>query len=424
MIVMTKRIWILLAVTAITTIAPAQPQPGKDNSDPKEMAQKVKAAKKQAKKALSTAEDDIKKSKNLDKHEKTLTALLKDSVNKGNTAIYTTINEAQLKQYAALNQKLYLKQKADTASLFSLSKRMFENLGTLDSIESVPDEKGRVNPKHRKQSMHQLKTHRPNLFTAGIWYLRQKKYKEADSFLGEYIESAQMPMMQEFNYNERDSLLPKAAYWTAYCGYKANEPDITLRYDSIAYRDTATNDYLRQYIAHAYQQKSDTANAVRVLRDGFDHNPTFPFFYPRLIQYYTSQGNLDEAMRITSKALEKDSLNEQFLYTKGALLLALGNNKQSLIVNQYLMNINDSVPEAYYNAATALLNINSDLHKRKKSNKTRQWLRSNYQKAKEYLERYRKLAPDEKKKWAPALYRVYLNLNMGKELSEVEKYLK
>lgn len=44
--------------------------------------------------------------------------------------------------------------------------------------------------------------------------------------------------------------------------------------------------------------------------------------------------------------------------------------------------------------------------------------------ARPYMEAYRKLAPDEKRKWAPALYRIYLNLNMGKQFEEIDKVMR
>ena len=40
------------------------------------------------------------------------------------------------------------------------------------------------------------------------------------------------------------------------------------------------------------------------------------------------------------------------------------------------------------------------------------------------MERYRELRPDEKEKWAAALYNIYLNLNMGKEFLEIDRLLR
>ena len=49
---------------------------------------------------------------------------------------------------------------------------------------------------------------------------------------------------------------------------------------------------------------------------------------------------------------------------------------------------------------------------------------SDYRKALPYLEKYRKLAPDQGSRWAVPLYTIYLNLNMGKEFDEMDKILR
>ena len=40
------------------------------------------------------------------------------------------------------------------------------------------------------------------------------------------------------------------------------------------------------------------------------------------------------------------------------------------------------------------------------------------------MERYRQLAPDQQRKWGPVLYRIYLNLNMGRQFDEIDQLLK
>jgi hypothetical protein len=47
-----------------------------------------------------------------------------------------------------------------------------------------------------------------------------------------------------------------------------------------------------------------------------------------------------------------------------------------------------------------------------------------YQRARTYMEYYRLLMPKEEEKWAPVLYRIYLNLNLGKQFDEIDRLLK
>ena len=47
-----------------------------------------------------------------------------------------------------------------------------------------------------------------------------------------------------------------------------------------------------------------------------------------------------------------------------------------------------------------------------------------YASAEPYLERYRQLAPDDSKRWAPLLYKTYFALNKSGKFEEMEKILK
>ena len=69
----------------------------------------------------------------------------------------------------------------------------------------------------------------------------------------------------------------------------------------------------------------------------------------------------------------------------------------------------------------ALLNKVLDLEKDIRKNKKE--ITEVYRQALPYMERYRALAPEDKNKWAPALYRIYLNLSMGKQFEEIDRII-
>lgn len=95
------------------------------------------------KKELSQARSYIKSGKDFDKAEKLMTDLLKkDSANRTNEKIYLTWFQAVTEQYKAANEKLYLKQKYDTAAFFNLTRRLYSIAETLDTLDARPDEKG------------------------------------------------------------------------------------------------------------------------------------------------------------------------------------------------------------------------------------------------------------------------------------------
>lgn len=114
-----------------------------------------------------------------------------------------------------------------------------------------------------------------------------------------------------------------------------------------------------------------------------------------------------------------------FLFAESTLLLNMGQNEESLNSSNRLIRLNDMLAEPYFNAATAILNQISPLEQTAKdARNNRNRIRLLYEQARPLMERYRQLAPDQQAKWAPALYKIYLNLNMGKQFDEMDKILK
>ena len=376
------------------------------------------------KKTMTQVKDYIKSGKNLDKAEKLMTDLLNDSASRGNEKVWLLLFESQRKQYDQGNEKLYLKEKYDTTALFLVGKRMFDTLEGLDSLDRLPDARGKVKLKYRDRSAELLNIYRPNLFNGGVFFMKKHDFSRAYDFFDTYINSAVKPMFARYQYAERDKRLPEAAYWASYCGYKLEKPQLTLRHTYQALKDSVHLPYMLQYLAETYKLEKDTARYVQTLKDGFSKYPKFPFFFPRLIDYYSHIGAYDEAMKSCDEALQTDSVNTLFRYAKSSLLLTMGRYKQSFAISKALIAENDTLADAYLNAGLALFDQAVELDKKTQSgSKKYNQILELYRKAMPYLEKYRAMAPDQKDKWALPLYTIYLNLNMGKQFDEIDKLI-
>lgn len=376
------------------------------------------------KKAISQARDFVKSGSSLDNAEKLMTDLLKDSTNRCNEKIWLTLFEAQQKQYDQGNEKLYLKQKYDTASLFNLTKRMFATLEGLDSLDMKPDAKGRIKFKYRDHSAELLNQYRPNLYFGGLYFIKKQNYLKAYDLFNTYIDCSSHPLFAKYKYASRDKYLPQAAYWAVYCGYKLKDAKATLRHTYLALKDTAHANLMLQYLAETYKLENDSVRYIKTLWEGFDKYPTFPFFFPRLIDNYVQQNEYDEALKICDTALKSDSVNVLFRYAKSNVLLLLGKYSDCLDISKSLIAQNDSLADAYLNAGLSWFNQAVEMDKNLQlSQKKRSKILDCYRNAMPYLEKYRALAPDQKNKWALPLYTIYLNLNMGKQFDEIDKLL-
>lgn len=374
------------------------------------------------KKQISQARDNIKNKKELDKAEKSMRSLLEDSVNRTNHKIWITLINSLIAQYEQGNESLYLKQKYDTAALFNTTKRMFQAMESFDSLDVLPDKKGRVEPKFRQRHAELLNAIRPNLYYGGVFFVVKKDYKQALSFMEEYMDSSRQPLFGGYGYAEKDTMMPHAAYWAMYAGSKLNDADVILRYKDLAEKDTARLNFVLQYATEAYDMTMDRQKYVETLRRGFYNYPTFPFFFPRLVEYYQHENKLDSALAVTETALEVDSVNVMFLYAKSTILLNLGRYDECIELCKRLIAKDDSLAGAYYNIGLAYFNQAIELDKvQQKSRTKRQKITQLYEKSLPYLEKYRLLAPDQKSQWISPLYTIYLNLNKGKEFDEIDK---
>lgn len=377
------------------------------------------------KKEISLAKDNIKKGTNLEQAESSMANLLKDSANRNNEKIWLTLYEAQKKQYEQGNEKLYLKQDYDTAKLFLSVKKMFQTLEGLDSVDAQTDKKGRVKLVYRKKHAAMLDVHRRNLYNGGAYFVNKQNFKEAYNFFDMYLNCSIQPLFTGYKYDETDKNMPSAAYWAVYCGYKLQDTKATLHYTYWALKDTVHYQYMLQYLAETYKMEKDTMRYVSILEEGFKKYPRFPFFFPRLIEYYTKNEQYDAALSLCDKALQVNDSSNLFKFTKSSVLLSLKRYKECIDLCDSVIAKDSTILGAYLNAGLSYFNQAVEADKAlKQTDKQKKEIIQLYKKALPYLEKYRKMVPDEKGLWGLPLYTIYLNLNMGKEFEEIDKLLK
>lgn len=374
------------------------------------------------KKQLSQAKDYIKSGKNLDKAESLVRAVLADSAEKDNLKAWQMLVETLRKQYEQGNEQMYLKQKYDTLSFFVTTRKLFVAAESADSVDAEPDRNGRIKPKYRERNSQYLKTIMPNIFYGGLFFVNKKEYRTAYQYFNHYLSLPKLPLFKSLKLPADNDMMISAAYWTMYCGFKLDSAKIILEHSELAERDTSQLAFVWQYEAEAYSLNRDMPRYLSKLRDGFNRYPKFPFFFPRLIEYYDDNNQLDSALALTEKAIAIDSASHFYRYAKSSVLLNMGRYDECIKVCKELIAEDDNLADAYYNAGLAYFNMAVELDKdRKAARQKRQKMLMYYREALPFLEKYRSLAPDRKDNWLSPLYTIYLNLNMGKKFEEIDK---
>ena len=371
-------------------------------------------------KQIGDARTILKSGKNYDQAEKLMTDLLKDKANEDNTRIYDIWLQAVEKQYLALNEKMYVKEKVDTTKFFDLAKRMFTVAERLDSIDAKPDKNGKSNPEYRKANAAKMQGYRPNIYYGGAHHLKKGDFKTAFGFFEMYLDCDRQPLFDGYDFMYNDPKMGEVAYWATYCGYRMDDPVLVLRHAATAQRDEQKLEYTLQYMAEAWEKLEDDSMYTATLWQGFKKYPNSNYFFPRLMDNYNRRGDYLMADSVVNEALKTDTLNELFLFAKSTVMLNLRKYGDCLKFSDQLIRLNPNLADIYYNGGIACLNI----AQRMDSRKYKKQIKKMYEKALPYMEKYREMAPDEVDKWAPALYRIYFNLNMGKQFDEIDRLLK
>lgn len=376
------------------------------------------------KKEIAQARTYIKSGKNLDKAEQSMRKLLLDSANVRNIRIYTTLAEIVRKQYEQVNEKVYLKQPYDTAVFFNTAKKLFDTYYKLDSALINYGVKPDANERIRERNSEYLNTYRINLYNGGLYWLRKNDFKKSKAMLDSYLDCHNQPLFSSLNLAESDSIAPLAASRNLYCGYRMQNTSVVMRNKEYALKDTVMLERTLQYLAETYSLMNDTEGYVSTLTEGIEHFPRSNYFFTHLIDHYSKASEYEEALKVADNALALDSCETLYLYAKSNILLNIGKNDDCIALCEKIISLNDSMPEAYYNAGVAYINKAFAMEKVRANNKKRQQIKNNYSMSLKYMEKYRAMRPEDKDRWAAALYNIYLKLNMGKEFEEIDKMLR
>lgn len=400
------RIILLYIILSITLTASA------DNS---------KLSQKQFKKDIATVKANLKADKDLEKSETTLRKYLSDSLFAQDKGTHLLLTECIRKQYAVGNEKMYLKEKVDTAAIVRTNIRLFLAMEALDSIDAMPDAKGNVAPSYRKKHAEMLLPLWGNLLKGGIFFFAHSMWNDAWGCFDTYLDCHKQPL---FTAEKLDSTqYGFASFLAVMTAYNKKELPKAMKYADGAITYMPRREMTLQKLADLCAEKKDTANYLRFLERGNNEYPHSGYFFPNLIDYYCSIKEYDKALVYADNATKQDSLNMMFLSARHNVLMMLHRYDEALEDGINLLHFNDALPIPNYNVACIYYEKAQETMKQSdKSFRLRMKEAQKYYKlCLPYMERYRKLMPKDTTLWRPVLYDVYLNLNMGKEFDSLPK---
>ena len=329
------------------------------------------------------------------------------------------------------NQKAYLKQPYDTAKFFNKLSDMYGQLKLCDSVDLLPDAKGKVHARLQKKT-HALRfKHRRNIYGGGKFYLSKFNYVAAYSFFDLYCTYKEQESEEE-GQEKADTLYPQAVLWATLSSFLNENYSGTIKHVDNAIANTSFNNatILQEYKVRSFSKLKNDSAWVSALRQGVQNYPEHDYFFVQLADWYHEQKNFTEERQLADMLIARTGGKAIHYYAKSKSYLAEEKYEECIACTDSSIALQPDFVDAYYNKGIAYLNMAVIANETscKDANNTqyaidKQKTLELYKNARPCMEMVRKLQPDNQDRWASPLYRIYLNLNMGDEFVEIDNLL-
>lgn len=300
-----------------------------------------------------------------------------------------------------LNMSAYLKQKIDTARLYGTVLKIYEY-----TLRSDTADEGR---RFANRNIRLRALHRKNLLGGGKYLLKSLKWSEAYPYFDMFLKTRTTDM---------DSLVGRVAYWATVCGMNENNPKHVLEYVDTAIVRASPRERaaLTEYKARCNLHLGDSLRWLAILEDGVDRYPGYDYFFLNLMDYYMRHGELERGMARTDSLVKADGDRAVYWFAMSMFALAEEDYGKCIAMSDECLTREPDNMDALYNKGISLLNM--ALRENSASGR-----RAMYCRALEPMERVRELSPEDVGRWGNPLYRIYLNLNMGRKFEEIDVLL-
>ena len=197
-----------------------------------------------------------------------------------------------------------------------------------DSLGQLPDDKGKVKNRVRKDISSTLKANHPFFINGGIHFNEKGDFKLASDFFETYWNIPTLELFENKGDFNLDSTYQTIKYYAIITSIQAEDHPRALKLikrannepfiENSAYQESD----LYELLASEYIQSGDTVNYLETLNDGATKFPKSKYFIPNLINVYIRDGKNEKAMDYLDQAIANDPSNACDLNSVKAALYA------------------------------------------------------------------------------------------------------
>lgn len=336
------------------------------------------------------------------------------------------------KQNEAFNKEMFLGRQIDFVRKGEvIVESMNYLLKAYELDQNQVDRRGRpVKPRFDASIKAKIKEYyeeRHNLFTYGaVLFDERKDYKRAVEAFEIFLSIPHIPFMK--GVVNIDSTYYQVKYFTALAARNAGMLDKAIAIHEEMKDGNYEVFFVYQLLYDQYTQLNDTANFIRVLKEGFAKMPEEPWFLQNLINYYLLNDYIEESKHYINIAIQLLPEVAVYHYVKAKISEAEGNAVEARKSYERTLELDPTFADAYAGLGGIIVDEGQKildeaaLKSNREFNAARVRSRDYFQRALTFFQKAHELKPEEIS-YKRNLRTLYYRLDMNEEFEAMERAL-
>ena len=370
------------------------------------------------------------KAKNTTEAMKEVARLESDSTCQHLLEVYELALKTQIQINDVENEKVYLKKACDTVKLFESTRQIFFYIKKTDSLNRAEKADNGKTYKQEKSKEKLIERYYSNFVAGTRYFYARKMYKEAQRNLDLLLQMNEGHLIDDDLQDEKAKDVAMNAYMFTYCAFHNADYANVERYKNLLFADQRYYQTTLEMYARAANSEGDSEKFEKYLEQGVTDFPLHAYFFDELATLYVTDERYAQCVDLADHVLAADSVSLKAMYLKAHALFKTDKQVECIEISKKLVeaDTHSTYAEANYYAGLFIMNKLETIYLptrigSKDFVRAKNEMKKVCSEARPYLERYRKLCPSQHAQWAPLLYKVYLELNMGPEFEDISRYM-
>ena len=384
------------------------------------------------KKNIGAAKNEMKGEKaNIGEARALISAALVNPETENDPEAWYVAGLLENKQFDTEKSKELFGMEAVEDVMFPALDMIYYYFAKADLLDQIPDEKGKVKQKFRKDMKGIMFANRPYYVNAGSYFYEKENYQKAYENFKMYASMGKLPMFageeSKFGNLKDDTTAIKIMYFAAISASLIPDAEASVSIlNEIKDYGYEEND-IYQRLASEYYRMGDTINFSKILEQGAAKFPNESYYTMNLINLYINQGEIERSIAYLKKAIADAPNDPQFYDVLGLVYEsdnkideAIASIKKALEIKPDYQEALSHLGRLYYNLGVGQRGRADEIQDKVEYEKEFAKALDYFKEALSYFETAYEMNPSDTDAIF-ALRSIYYNLGMSAEYEKMDK---